>query len=126
IHVRKAIAHSLDKEGLVAAILKGNGEAASAINPPGMWAGVLSEEDARAFYDTLPQLEFDLDKAKAELAQSSVPDGFAFSIPVPNTEPLMLYSMLSLAENLSQIGVTMTVNEVDYSAWLDTYFAHEN
>lgn len=126
IHVRRAIAHALDKEGLVAAILKGKGEPAVAINPPGMWAGVLTEEEARAFYDSLPKLEFDLEKAKAELAQSSQPNGFEFSIPVPNTEPLMLYSALSLAENLKQIGVTMNVNEVDYSAWLDTYFAHEN
>lgn len=126
IHIRKAIAHALDKQGLVTAILKGKGEAAVAINPPGMWAGVLDEAAAREFYATLPQLEFDLEKAKAELAQSSMPNGFEFTIPVPNTEPLMLYAMLSLAENLKQIGVTMNVSEVDYSAWLDTYFAHEN
>src|SRR6185369_2999080 len=41
IHVRKAIAYSVDREGLVKALLKGNGEAATALNPPEIWSGVL-------------------------------------------------------------------------------------
>ena len=42
IHVRKAIAYAVDRDGLVQALLKGNGEAATALNPPEMWAGVLA------------------------------------------------------------------------------------
>ncbi len=41
IHVRRAVAYAVDREGLVKALLKGNGEAATALNPPEIWPGVL-------------------------------------------------------------------------------------
>ena len=47
IHVRKAIAYAVDREGLVQALLKGNGEAATALNPPEMWAGVLPLDEVQ-------------------------------------------------------------------------------
>ncbi len=43
-----------------------------ALDPPASWAGIAPAEAARAFYDTLPNYGFDLDKAKAELAQSTL------------------------------------------------------
>ncbi len=67
VHVRRAIAHSLDREGLVKALLKGNGAPAVALNPAEMWAGVLTLEEVKDFYGTLNPHEFDLAKAKAEL-----------------------------------------------------------
>ena len=42
----------------------------------------------KAFYGTLPIYAFDLEKAKAELAQSSVPDGFDVTVPAPNADAL--------------------------------------
>ncbi|MGH6918188.1 MAG: ABC transporter substrate-binding protein [Geminicoccaceae bacterium] len=126
IEVRRAIAHSLDRAGLVKALLEGNGEPAVALNPPGMWAGVMSDEDARAFYATLDDHGFDLDTAKAALAGSSVPDGFEVTVPAPNSDPYMVLILLSLAENLKEFGVTLNVQEVDDSQWLDGYFAHED
>ena len=126
VHVRKAIAHSLDQSGLVSAVLQGRGDTAVTLNPPGMWAGVLSSSDADAFYATLPQYEFDLDKAAEELAQSSVPDGFEFSVPVAADLPNSLNAALVLAESLKEIGVTMNIEQVDIGTWLDIYFAHEN
>ncbi len=126
LHVRRAIAYSIDREGLVQAVLKGKGEAAVAINPPGMWAGVMSEEEVRAFYDTLEPYAFDLEKARQELAQSSVPGGFEATVNVPNTDPLMVNAALNLSENLKQIGVTLEVRQVDPGEWLDVYFAHED
>jgi peptide/nickel transport system substrate-binding protein len=126
IEVRRAIARSVDREGLVKALLKGNGEPAVALNPPGMWAGVLSEEEARAFYDTLDAHAFDLEAAKAGLAASSAAEGFEITVPAPNSDPYMVLTLLSLAENLKDTGVTLNVQEVDDSQWLDGYFAHED
>jgi peptide/nickel transport system substrate-binding protein len=81
LHVRKAIAYAIDRDGLVKALLKGNGEAAKALNPPEMWSGVLPPDQVRAFYDTIPNYPFDLEKAKAELKQSKHPDGFEIAVP---------------------------------------------
>jgi len=125
IHVRKAIAFAVDRDGIVQAVLNGKGAAARAINPPGIWGGVLDEASVNAFYDTLPTYAFDLDAARAELAQSSVPDGFEFSVPVPNTDPVAINSFLAISETLTQIGITMNVEQVDPGEWLDVYFGHE-
>ena len=56
IHVRKAIAHAIDRDGLVKALLKGNGEAATALNPPEMWSGVLTADEVRSFLRDPAQL----------------------------------------------------------------------
>jgi peptide/nickel transport system substrate-binding protein len=126
LHVRKAIAYAIDREGIVQAVLGGNGSAALAINPPGMWAGMLSEAEVESFYESIPTYQFDLDAAAAELAESSVPDGFEFSLPVPNNDPVAINTFLAAAESLSQVGITMNVEQVDAGQWLDVYFAHEN
>lgn len=126
IHVRKAIAHAVDREGLVKALLKGNGEAATALNPPEMWAGVLSADEARSFYGTLPGYAFDIEKAKAELAQSAHPNGFEVSVPGSTADPYMINILQSVSETLKQIGITVKVQEIDANQWLAGYFRHEN
>jgi peptide/nickel transport system substrate-binding protein len=126
LHVRKAIAFAVDREGIVQAVLNGKGAPALAINPPGIWGGVLEEDAVNSFYATIPTYEFDLDAAREELAQSSVPDGFEFSVPVPNSDPVAINSFLAISETLSQIGITMNVEQVDPGEWLDVYFAHED
>ncbi len=126
IHVRKAVAYAIDREGLVQALLKGNGEAATALDPPEMWAGVLSLDEAKAFYATLPSYAFDLEKAKAELAQSAHASGFEISVPGSTADPYMINILQSVAENLKQIGITVNVQEIDANQWLAGYFRHEN
>lgn len=126
IHVRKAVAYSVDREGLVKALLKGNGEAATALNPPEIWSGVLSPEEVKTFYATLPAYSFDLAKAKEELAQSGHQDGFEVTVPGNTSDPYMVNILQSVSENLKQIGVKMTVQEVDDNTWLSGYFRHEN
>jgi peptide/nickel transport system substrate-binding protein len=126
IHVRKAVAYAIDREGLVQALLKGNGEAASALNPPEMWSGVLPPDEVRSFYSTLPGYDFDLEKAKAELAQSAHPDGFEISVSAPTADPYMVNIMQTVAQNLSEIGIAVNVQEIDNNQWLAGYFMHEN
>ena len=125
IHVRRAIAYAVDREGIVQGVLNGNGAPALAINPPGIWGGVLDEAAVNEFYGTIETYAFDLDAARQELSQSSVPDGFEFSVPVPNNDPVAINSFLAIAETLGQIGITMDVRQVDPGEWLDVYFAHE-
>ena len=126
VHVRRAIAHSVDREGLVHALLKGHGEPSTALNPPEMWAGVLSAEEVRAFYSTIPRYEFDLQKAKAEMARSNHPAGFEITVPASIADPYQTNILQSVSENLRQIGVTLSVQRVDASQWLAGYFRHEN
>jgi peptide/nickel transport system substrate-binding protein len=126
VHVRRAIAHSVDRDGLVRALLKGNGWPATALNPPEMWTGVLSAAEVEAVYSTLPRYEFDLVKAKAELARSSHPEGFEVTVPGSTAMPYQIDILQSVGENLRQVGITMSVQEMDNSQWLANYFRHEN
>lgn len=125
IHVRRAIAHSLDREGLVEALLAGNGDVARAINPPEMWAGVKSAGEVRAFYETLSQYEFDLEKAAEEWEQAGV-EGFSMSVPVSSSDPYMSSIMLTLAQNVKPLGIELTVQELDHTQWLDAFLSHED
>ncbi|OWV98656.1 ABC transporter substrate-binding protein [Rhizobium sp. R72] len=126
IHVRRAVAHAVDREGLVKALLKGYGEPATELNPPEMWSGVLPPDEVRAFYATLlPHYRFDLDKAKAELAQSSHADGFDVTIPASTDDPYMVNIMQSVAENLKQIGIRAHIHPVDNNTWFTNYVNHD-
>lgn len=122
VHVRRAIAYSVDRQGLLNATLNGKGEVLDAINPPEMWAGVMSADEARAFYKTIPTYEFDLAKAKEELAQSSVPNGFEFTVPVANNATDAINTLQNLSQNLAAIGVTLKIEQVDPNQWLTQFF----
>lgn len=123
VHVRRAIAYSVDRQGLLNAVINGKGEVLDAINPPEMWAGVMSADEAREFYKTIPTYGFDLAKAKEELAQSSVPNGFEFNVPVANNSTDAINVLQNLAQNLATIGVTLKIEEVDPNQWLAQFFA---
>ena len=125
INVRRAIAHSLDREGLVKALLSGNGEKAVAINPPEMWAGVKPAGEVRDFYGTLNQYEFNLEKA-AEAWEEAGVDGFEMSVPVSSADPYMSSIMLTLAQNVKPLGIELNVQELDHTQWLDAFMSHED
>ena len=124
-HVRRAIAHSLDRVGLVAALLKGNGAPAVALNPPEMWAGVLSPEEVEAFYASLNPYEFDPAKAETEM-QASGAEGFEMEVMASASDPYMVSILLTLAQNLEPLGITLAVREVDHTQWLNGFLSHEN
>ncbi|MDX6598265.1 MAG: peptide/nickel transport system substrate-binding protein [Gaiellales bacterium] len=66
VHVRRALSYLIDRKALVQAILFGNGKPANSFMPPQV-----------PYYDPKsPGLQYDVAKAKAELAKSSVPKGF--------------------------------------------------
>jgi peptide/nickel transport system substrate-binding protein len=91
-----------------------------------MWAGIMPPDEARKFYATLPGYQFDLDKAKVELAQSKHASGFEVTVPGSSADPYMINILQSVSENLKQIGITMKVQELDANQWLAGYFRHEN
>ena len=91
-------------------------------------AGDLGRGARRASVSILrdaPDVPFDLDAARDELAQSVVPDGFEFSVGCPEHGPGPINSFLAIAETLGQIGITMDVQQVDPGDG-STYFAHED
>lgn len=123
LDVRRAIAQSVDREGLVAALLKGKGASAVSVNPPEMWAGVLDADEVREFYATLDPHTFDLAAAKAAWEASGA-EGFSMSVPVSSSDPYMASIVLTLAQNVAPLGIDISVRELDHTQWLDGINSH--
>ena len=105
VHVRRAISLAIDRQALVKAVLFKNGKAANSFMPPQV-----------PYYDPKsPGLQFDMSKAKQEMAASSVPNGFATTLKVGAG----LVSENSVAQILQQelkpLGITITLQPVDPS-----------
>ncbi|MGI9015794.1 MAG: ABC transporter substrate-binding protein [Euzebya sp.] len=127
VHVRRAVAHALDREGLVDGLLSGYGEAATSLVPRGQWDGLdIPSERVEEIYASLRPYEFDLDLAREELAQSAFPDGFSATLKYADAKPELGRAALNLRENLSQIGVDLTVEEVPLGEEIADVVGHQN
>jgi peptide/nickel transport system substrate-binding protein len=126
IHVRRAFAHAYNQQGVIQAALGGHARPATAMVPDNEWAGLLSDSEVEELYASLPAYPYDLEKAKAELAQSSVPDGFKAKVQAPDGSDYVVDALLALAADLKKIGVELEVTSVPQQKWLDDAYSHEN
>lgn len=120
-HVRAAIAHSVDRPTIVENLLDGHGEPASAFPSPDSLVSALGEDGTETALAGIPTLEFDLDTARSELAQSEYPDGFSATISYPNTGQQLGEAAQLLAQNLAEIGIDLTVEEVPIEQWFTQF-----
>jgi len=111
VHVRRAISYAIDRKAIIDSILFGYAEPANSFMPPQV-----------PYYDAnTPGIQYDLDKAKEELAQSSVPDGFSFELSVGSGDNTQEQRAEILQESLKKIGIDMKIRKVDVS----TQFAQQ-
>jgi len=108
-HVRRAIAHAVDKDAITTSTLFGAGEPACSMVPPSM--PYSSEPDC---------LQFDLDAAKEEMAQSQFPDGFDVELTIDNL-PISSSVAQIVQSELAEIGITIKIKVVDAGQLYTTY-----
>ena len=126
LHVRKAIAYAIDRDGLVKALLKGNGEPAMALNPPEMWSGVLPAEAGAGLLRHASRLSASTStRPRPSSRNRSIPTASPSRCPARPPIPTWSTSCRASRENLKQIGIKMTVQEIDGNQWLAGYFRHE-
>ncbi|WP_327712936.1 ABC transporter substrate-binding protein [Streptomyces sp. NBC_00464] len=118
VHVRRAIAHAADREGMVKGILHGRAEVADALPSREMWGDLMPADEVRSGYGAIPALSYDLDAARAELGKSSVKDGFTTELHYPNSGPQLGKAALALAASLKKIGITLNVKEITLEQWV--------
>jgi peptide/nickel transport system substrate-binding protein len=126
IHVRRAFAHAYNQQGVIQAALSGHARPATAMVPDNEWAGLLSDAEVKELYASLGEYPYDLERAKAELAQSSVPEGFKARVQAPDGSDYVVDALLALAGDLKKIGVELEVTSVPHQKWLDDAYSHEN
>jgi peptide/nickel transport system substrate-binding protein len=103
VHVRRAISLAVDRAALVKAVLFGNGKPANSLFPPQV-----------PYYQAATQgLQFDLTEAKAEMAKSSVPNGFSTTILVSSGFSDYLTIATILQSELKPLGINLKIQQLD-------------
>src|SRR3954467_1108286 len=103
VHVRRALAYAIDRQAIVKAVLFGHGEPANSLLPPQV-----------PFYDkNTPGIQYDMNKAKAELAQSAYPHGFKVEMLLPGGD--QTYNQIAQIEQqaVKPLGITITFKTED-------------
>jgi peptide/nickel transport system substrate-binding protein len=110
-HVRRAITYAINRPALVHAANFGTGEPGGSFFPPSL-----------EYYSAeTPVLEYSLSKAKAELAQSKYPKGFATKILVDSGNQKFVTFAQIIKSQLQPLGIDVTITGLDHSAFESTF-----
>ncbi|MEZ4743651.1 MAG: ABC transporter substrate-binding protein [Bdellovibrionota bacterium] len=111
--VRKAIAHAINKEGIIKAVYAGYAEVAKNPMPPTLWG----------HNDAVPGYEYNPKKAKELLKKAGYPEGFTttlWAMPVPR--PYMPDGRKvaeAIQGDLAKIGVKVKIVSYEWGTYLD-------
>ena len=105
--VRLAMSMAIDRQAMVDALLFGNGTPAQS---PFYGPGILFWTDEYA-------VPYDLDAAKAMLAQSTFPDGFSATLILPSGDQLAQQAATIFADQMSQLGIEILISPVEAGTW---------
>ena len=112
--VRQALCYAIDRQGILDMAFDGHGFLIGSNVFPSF---------TKYFDDSLTNYySVDLAKAKELLAEAGYPDGFTMTITVPSNYQPHCDTAEVIVEQLAEIGVTATLNKVEWDTWLsDTY-----
>lgn len=113
-HVRRAIALALDREGITRAVTFGTGETLHTLIPPTI-----------AYSAEVAALDNDLDAAKAELAQSGFPQGFATTVLIAAGNAVRGQEAQILQQALAPLGIEVTIEAIELNAFRERFRAFE-
>jgi peptide/nickel transport system substrate-binding protein len=115
LHVRRAVAHAVNRAEIVKATTFGTAEVATSFFPSSL-----------QYYDAKTQvLDYDLSAAKAELAQSAYPKGFTAQLLVPSSDQAWNEDAQIIQASLAQIGVTITIRSIELAAFKAAFEAFD-
>ena len=115
LHLRKAIAHAINRKAIVDNLYQGMGQVAKNPIPPTMWG-----------YNTqVPGFKYDVELAKAELAKAGFPEGKGlpeitlWSMPVPRPyNPEGMKIGVAMSADLAKIGIKARVVTYEWGTYL--------
>ncbi|SDK33423.1 glutathione ABC transporter substrate-binding protein [Lacicoccus qingdaonensis] len=108
VKVRQAIAHAIDREAIVEGVYEGMGISATHPIPPDVWG----------YDDSLEGQQFDMERAQELLAESDYPDGFSAELWVRDDQ-MIVDTALYIQESLSELGIDLSVERMEWGAFLD-------
>ena len=116
--VRQAVSHAVDKQGIIDLAFDGYGSPIGTSIYPAF--GKYFDESLIDYY------EYDVEKAKSLLAEAGYPDGFEMTITVPSNYKPHIDTAEVMVEQLAAIGVTATIQLVEWETWVSDTYAGRN
>ena len=113
--VRQAITHAFDSQAVLDGVYNGSGTPAEAPLAPGVLG----------YSEDLEGLEYDMDRAKELLDEAGVED-LTINLMVNDDNPERVDVALWLQESLSNLGITVNVEQVEWGAYLAATGAGEH
>jgi len=110
VRVRKAFQMSIDKQQLLDTLFDGRGTVQSGIMPPGLIG----------YNPDLPEIKYDVDAAKALLAEAGYPDGFEMDICMVTDSPQTLQLNEMVQAMLTKVGIKANIVQMDEASWYAT------
>jgi peptide/nickel transport system substrate-binding protein len=115
LHLRKAIAHAINRKAIVDNLYQGMGQVAKNPIPPTMWG----------YNKQVPGFKYDVEMAKAELAKAGFPEGKGlpeitlWSMPVPRPyNPDGLKIGVAMSGDLAKVGINSRVVSYEWGTYL--------
>jgi len=114
VHVRRAVAYALNRTDIIAAA---GGYAAPmyTMTPPSLLRSIASQAQIDALLASLPLYQYNLAKARQEMAASAYPHGFTATIVSSNDATSLNENQVAAAE-LAKIGIRLQVKSIAETA----------
>lgn len=122
VHVRRAIAYATNKAGIAKAGFDNNVSTLDGMVPDYELSDIAGKEKAKKFLAGLPRYSFDVERAKAEMAQSAHPEGFSTTVLYIETTPWMRLAGQVLQQDLKPLGITVDLKAVTLNQWFTQFF----
>jgi len=112
IRVRQAFKHAIDRTTMHQVILQGRGavlndQPVTPVSP--LWADI-------------PPLDYDVEKAKALLAEAGYADGLEVTLSIAEVLPRIVDTAVILQGMLKDAGITLSLNRVPVGGYWDEYY----
>lgn len=116
VSVRKALQRSIDRQAILDALYAGQGQLENGIFPHGLIG----------YNPDLPEIPYDVEAAKALLVEAGYPDGFEMEVCYSSDSGQSTKDLLEIvAAQWAEIGVKVTLTEVDEGSYYDKRAAGE-
>jgi len=116
VHVRRALALALDRDGLTKALTFGYAQTANSLLPTTIPYNA---------NDTIKALNFDVTAAKAELAKSAFPDGFTTKLLVASGNSTRAQEAQIIQAAGKQIGINIEIESIELATFRERFFAYD-
>ncbi|WP_149093644.1 ABC transporter substrate-binding protein [Paenibacillus terrae] len=116
VHVRRALALALDRNGLTNAVTFGFAKPANSLLPPAIPYNT---------NDTIKALSFDTNAAKAELAKSKFPNGFSTKLLIASGNNSRTQEAQIIQAAAKTIGIDIQIESVELASFRERFFAYD-